>query len=89
MLEKKNQNFSWEMDWSNVNSNWGITLSSNREYLQMLTNEIMSAQLVKNPLGNVIKTTQTQAVTFNSQIGRSSNALVNSELKSFILKEVV
>ena len=59
MLEKKNQNFSWEMDWSNVNSNWGNTLSSNREYLQMLTNEIMSAQLVKNPLGNVIKTTQT------------------------------
>ena len=59
MIEKKNQNFSWEMDWSNVNSNWGNTLSSNREYLQMLTNEIMSAQLVKNPLGNVIKTTQT------------------------------
>ena len=89
MLEKKNQNFSWEMDWSNVNSNWGNTLSSNREYLQMLTNEIMSAQLVKNPLGNVIKTTQTRAVTFNSQIRRSSNAFVNSELKSFILKEVV
>ena len=89
MLEKKNQNFSWEMDWSNVNSNWGNTLSSNREYLQMLTNEIMSAQLVKNPLGNVIKTTQTQAVTFNSQIRRNSNAFVNLELKSFILKEVV